>query len=481
MCCVVLVSACAGKPPANDARDAASAAGGDYFIGSRPVYARLATERGGSWIVTDVTDSDAPFESGYLIRLNDLTPAFDTRTAECMPQVYPEEHRCNPAHPFRVKDAGVIDKIISGGIAVGTAGKVTDISQAYETSFDPAKFNRIVDEALVNTGLGADRRRLINLLDAYHGEFESAQQRLRRAAERLAESRDDAPDLPLDIRPSIDGLVQYYEGDIDFRRLLRVEEAEVARLPEVTLSEDDLLPCKARQCVAEIENALANLDRQIRDREDRLAAAAGTDQRLLRVVCDPSPVSGYLVEVACPEELISPADEPVAVPVRVTILSRDFEGLYPDFSMADEQLQVDIADSTVRFVKTSGEYLTLTAQTIYYNSQVNTTSLRIEIPPGITIARPIEAFASRPIEIESTYRHMTPDKASGSEFDFGFAARYRVASRSEEQTLHDLRAFNVGCVVSNRLRPGSCRQERVADAREGPVADPSNRRRVGPM
>ena len=157
-CLLALCAACANNPQQEPVRSTDAAAKSGFFIGERPVYAHLVNERGGSWVFTTVTASDAAIESGYLVQLNDLTPAFDTRAAECMPQIYPESHRCSPNHPFREKDAGVLDKIINGSIAVGTAGKVTEISQTYETTFDESAFNKAVDEALINSGLDAQRR-----------------------------------------------------------------------------------------------------------------------------------------------------------------------------------------------------------------------------------------------------------------------------------------------------------------------------------
>jgi hypothetical protein len=51
---------------------------------------------------------------------------------------------------------------------------------------------------------------------------------------------------------------------------------------------------------------------------------------------------------------------------------------------------------------------------------------------------------------------MTPDKAAGATFRFGVAAKYRVAGQPEEFTLYDMRTFNVGCTISNRIEFGSC-------------------------
>ena len=115
------------------------------------------------------------------------------------------------------------------------------------------------------------------------------------------------------------------------------------------------------------------------------------------------------------------------------------------------------------FTNATDEYITLTAQTIYYNSSVNTTSLTIDLPPGISVTRDIDEFVSQSIDIESSYRQMTPDKAAGASFQFGVAVRYRIASNPDELTLHHLQAFNVGCVIKNQVDPGSCMPSAAAD------------------
>jgi hypothetical protein len=59
---------------------------------------------------------------------------------------------------------------------------------------------------------------------------------------------------------------------------------------------------------------------------------------------------------------------------------------------------------------------------------------------------------------------MTPEKAGGASFRLGVAVRDPLASRPEAQTLHDMETFNVGCVIKNRTRPGSCQPQSMADA-----------------
>jgi hypothetical protein len=185
--------------------------------------------------------------------------------------------------------------------------------------------------------------------------------------------------------------------------------------------------------------------------------------RIYDVRCEDTSYGHYLLSVACPEQITASADGAAELPVHVTILSRDFEKLYPSFDLADERLRVTIERQSVTFTNATDEYITLTAQTIYYNSKVNTTPLLIDIPPGISITRDIDEFVSQSINIESSYRQMTPDKAAGTSFQFGIAVRYRIASNPDEMTLHHMQSFNVGCVIENEVDPESCSPPATAD------------------
>ena len=458
-CLFFVCAACGANPPSAVVHEAAEAS--NHFIGTRPIYAELTRERGGSWVFTTVSDSDAPTGTGYLVRLNDLTPAFDVRAAECIPQMYPESHRCSPTHPFREKDTGMLDKIINGSIAVGTAGKVTDLSQTYETTFDEAAFNGAVDEALLNTGLDQDRRTLISTIDRYGTEVAQAEAEFADLKLRLSEARGNR--VELDIQPKIDGLTDYYKDDIDFAGLVSLDAARDVEGMDARLQEQAILPCDTRQCVARAQGALARLQQDVQQQKQRLTGSMQPELAVYNVNCDASAATGYLVSVSCPEQVFAVDNEPATLDIRVRILARDFDSLLPAIDIGDERIQVVIEGDTATFSNVTDEYITVTAQTVYYNSRTHTTSESIDIPPGISVTRDTSALISPAIEIESNYKEMTPDKAAGASFRFGFAVRYRSASQVEEQTLHTVRDYNVGCVINDRIRPGSCRGESVAD------------------
>jgi hypothetical protein len=90
---LVMLSACGGQAPKENlqAKEAVEVTeSGNYFAGAQPIYADLFGNKDGSWTFRTITASDEPSDGGYLVRLNDLTAAFDTRIAECTTQVYPE-------------------------------------------------------------------------------------------------------------------------------------------------------------------------------------------------------------------------------------------------------------------------------------------------------------------------------------------------------------------------------------------------------
>ena len=476
----LLCAACGSNPPQDSVVPLASEPAGGGYLGGSPVYASLINERGGSWVFTKMAAAESDFDKGYIVRLNDLSAAFDTRVAECMPQVYPEGHRCSPTHPFRDKDSGMLDKIINGSIAVGTAGKVTNIKQTYETAFNEADFNRAVDEAMVNTGLDVDRRRLITLVEQYDAQVSEARLELSELTMQMSETRNRTDRVELVVQPTMNGLTEYYQGDIDFTQLVDLSVADGIEKPAVSLEKNTILPCDARRCTAKAESAMASLQQEVRAQKEWLAEMTEPNSRLYNVHCENISYGNYLLDTACPTQVIVSAELPTTLQMNVTILSRDFGQLYPTFDLADDHIRVTIDEQSVTFSNLTAEYVTLTAEALYYNSKTHNTEMPIDLPPGISIVKDMSEFASQVIDIESSYRQMTPDKAAGTSFQFGFAVRYRVASQPEEQTLHDLQTYNVGCVIENSLRPGSCQATRVADSSE-PRTNQTEASRIGPM
>lgn len=297
---------------------------------------------------------------------------------------------------------------------------------------------------------------------------------------QMSDTRNRTDRVELEVQPTMNGLTEYFGDDIDFTQLVDLTVADGVEQPAVGLEKSTILPCDARRCTAKAESAMAALQQEVLEQKDWLVKMTEPNTRIYNVHCENVSYGNYLLSTQCPEQFIASAESPTTIQIGVTILSRDFEQLYPKFDLVDDHLRISIEDRSVTFSNLTEEYVTLTAETLYYNSKAHNTEIPIDLAPGISVVKDMREFSSQVTDIESGYRQMTPDKAAGTSFEFGFAVRYRVSSQPEELTLHDLQTYNVGCVIENTLRPGSCRPTRVADASE-PHADQTEASRVGPM
>ncbi len=309
---------------------------------------------------------------------------------------------------------------------------------------------------MINTGLDKTRREFISNLERYNTLLAGSRAALDMRRQEALGRYHRTEQVPLDVRPRISGLTSYYSNDIDFRDIVHVVPRSTDTADAIALNQTSILPCDASRCAEIAREALERLGEAIDQSRVKLdtTLAEATAQYALR--CDATSHAGYSFVLECPATVAIPANGAAVVPVTMTILSRDFDNLYPTFEISDENLAVAITGSDAKFQNLTDKYLAINAQTIYYNSQVQTRTKRIDLAPGVGTTLAIDEFVTPGIRIESTYRQMTPDKAERASFRFGFAARYRLAGAADEITLYKLDTFNVGCVISNGIRPGSC-------------------------
>ncbi len=464
--CVLL--ACGGTPRVNDA-PMAPATVANVYLGAEPVYGILEPGSDGSWVFSSLTAEDPGSEHGFVIRLNDLAPAFDTRIAECEPQAYPLNHKCNPSHPFRNREVGVVSRIVNAGIAAGTAGQITDVNRTYKTAFDEAKLNKAVDEALINSNLKQQRRAFFALLDRYEGTLQSRTVELGKMYSTALSRYEQGARSSIVPVPELGGLTEYYSHDIDFAELITVRARRPGERPALALApEEPILPCAPRGCLEKLETALSDLNLSFQRAQAEIAAELATTIASYAISCEATQHSGYHFTLQCPSEIIRNKQAPQPVPVRMTLLSRDFVDLYPEFELGDARLAARSDGATLELRNLTPAYLTVSAATLYYNSQLNTVPVSITLAPLATHSMPLQALASPALAVEARYLDMTPDKAARANYSHGLAVKYELTGEGVERTLHRVAAFNVACTIDNRLAPGSCPSGAAARSTEPP-------------
>ena len=456
--CLAMLPGCASKEP-----EVRPVQHENLYLGKDPVYAALVRRGDGQWTFSRVTSSNSEPDSGYLVRLNDLNPAFDIRHAECEPRPYRESDRCNPLNPFRKRDMGVVGKIVDTGISAGTGGKLSGMSRSYSTEFDNLAFNASVDQALLLTGLDDNRLALINGLAAlaekaaaHKAEVEALEGQMLRQYEL-----DKEENIRIDAR--ISGLVQYYSNDLDPSEFVEVRADESLRVSKATETADvAVLPCDASECIQKLNAAATSLEQKQAARLESLRADLRQQTDAYVVDCSASQHAGYHFDLHCPEKLARNQDGLILLPVDVEILSRDFEYLFPEFSQDNDDLSAAVYQGSLILKNKTSEFVDVQSVSIYYNSQISTQSdvgTRLNLAPFQYTEIPVSELVSPAIAIESRHTNMTPDKASRSTFSFGLAIKYSLHDRDAVETLYGINDFNLQCAIESRLQPGSCRQD----------------------
>jgi hypothetical protein len=436
----------------------------NVFLGSEPVYAVLKGRSDGQWTFSQVTRSSDEPEEGYLVRLNDLSPAFDIRRAECEPRPYRENDRCNPINPFRDRDMGVVGKIVDTGISAGTGGKISGMSRSYATEFDHLAFNAAVDQALLLSGLDDNRKALIDGLDRIGRVAATQEKEVEELRAQMLRQYELDKKENIKIDAQVTGLVQYYSNDLIPSEFIEVE-TDVnlpATSPRADTTATEILPCDAARCIDQLESVTTSLQRQ---HEQQLAGLRAELQRQTDayvVDCGTTSHAGYHFRLHCPETLERNAEGVILLPVEIEILSRDFEQLFPEFAADNGEIAATVSEGRLMLGNRTGDYIDVQSVSVYYNSHINTTAdrgTRFDLAPYQTAAISVGEFVSPEIDIESRHTNMTPDKASRSTFSFGLAVKYSLRNRDAIETLYGAGDFNVQCAIESRIRPGSCRHE----------------------
>jgi hypothetical protein len=435
----------------------------NIFVGAETVYAVLQRRGDGQWTFAQVSDTNNDPENGFLVRLNDLSPAFDTRPAECEPRPYRENDRCNPLNPFRERNLGVVGKIVDTGISAGTGGKISGVSRSYSTEFDNLEFNAAVDQALLLTGLDDNRIALLEGLGRIDTLAAGHEREISNLKEQMLRQYEIDKEENIKIDARVSGLIQYYSDDLDPAEFVRVgTSATTTAAIEANVSRSGVLPCDASKCLATLSSAVAELERQHTRNLERMQAELQRQTDAYVIDCSASSHEGYHFQLHCPEKLQRNQDGLILLPVDIEILSRDFDHLFPDFSTQNEHLAASVRDGHLAIGNRTGDFIDVLSVSLYYNSLISTTSElagRLDLAPWQNSSVPLAELTSREIDTESRHSNMTPDKASRSTFGFGVALKYSLRDRDAIGTLYGSGDFNVQCAIESRLQPGSCSEE----------------------
>jgi hypothetical protein len=138
---------------------------------------------------------------------------------------------------------------------------------------------------------------------------------------------------------------------------------------------------------------------------------------------------------------------------KLTILSKNFENLYPqdDLVINNSDIRVSLNNGYITIKNKTKSYVTLDALSLYHNSDVltlggNNFENYHEVAPEAETRLSLTAFNLR--SLRNNYYAMTKAKAKKIKVSFGLAGKYRVTGRSERKSFYKKKDYRLDKLIA---------------------------------
>ena len=157
-------------------------------------------------------------------------------------------------------------------------------------------------------------------------------------------------------------------------------------------------------------------------------------------------IDGYNIGIDVQDNVQYSQSTNTKLPVKITIDSRNYTHVFPPYKHEDNNLKLYFNGETIEFVNKTKNYLEIKSITIYYNNNITNHSYdkSIELPPNTyKNGFNINNYVNNEIINDSNYESVTANSAKKSNFNFGFAVKYRIVEQNVDKTLYNTNAYNL--------------------------------------
>lgn len=405
----------------------------------QPLYADLVKDEHGNYTITEITS----YKNS--INLKNLSPAgFDSTIVDCSTAFFGSSGlkdnagKCEDnAAEFRRKKIRFGPTILLGITTFGISLLLGVMK--VESVFDYKAFDRAVAEALINSGLSGNRAAIMerytrvqnltkmhdtaldNLFRGFNEEYRASSTMI----EKTVEDRSGflaKDELYLEILVKVN---RKKVGDLKPRPYqLPVFTATPAYFDaRMTQYEEDLKAAFKKETedfVNEFKEATATVD----------------------VICGPDFVNPYHLSYDCPETIPSDQDPMARYTAKIVVLSKDFDGVFPLYTVENGDLKATFTKNKVLFENRTKSVLKIRSVTVRYNDKVSNfdTAGRYGTYEVMPMAEsdtvvPVTKVLSYEIEKASDYKNITKETAGTTKLVFGMDVRYTLGDEGVEHSL----------------------------------------------
>jgi hypothetical protein len=329
-------------------------------------------------------------------------------------------------------------------------------------SFDRDEYEGAVNSAMTKVDVQGISKRYDDLTGKIHS---SVEEHNRMVANRFDQIRakyqaiEEANQQRVAIKTIIEDRTGLWSSSRQLPTLSFQGNQLEARNPRFTYTFNGIAPTAPSEVVAEIAKADAALDASIAAHTAKLpgweAQYEGELAKLSAELQLPHQenytVDNFAIEVKAPFT-VSVGPETGSVVAAYTIKSLDCSNVFPQYSNGDGNVEVRLNGETLRISNKTQKYVTISALTAYYNSEVSNYSADLELPPEtFKDVAASTVLGGNGIKREASYNDVDKAKAANTDFTFGLAVKYRIVDTNLEKSFYKTYKYNLGKVLKASL------------------------------
>jgi hypothetical protein len=418
---------------------------------NQPLYANLVKDENGRYTITEITSYKNSID------LRNLSPVgFDSSVIDCSTAFFGSSgfndnaDKCKPdLTEFRTKKIRLGPTILLGLTTLGISLLLGVVK--VESVFDYNAFDKAVAEALVNSGVSGNRTAFVERYTRVHNQTKVYDKSL----ENLFMEYDDNYSVsPHPIEKTIEDRSGYLNREeLYFEILVKVNRKKIGglkpqpyQLPDFAASPEDF-----ESRITEYEE---DLKAALKDNTDNFEKKLREATSAYDVSCGPAFMKPYHLSYECPETIPSNPDPAAKLTAKVIVLSKDFDSVFPLYTVENGDLKVTFTKNRVLFENKTKSVLKILSVTVRYNDKVSTfdTAERhgtYEVMPmneSETVVT-VKKILSHEIEKAADYKEVSKEKAQTTKLAFGMDIKYSLGDTELEQTLSGVKEYRLAEVL----------------------------------